>query len=468
VESLSAISSGKEIGSAVFKNYNVENHPGNFTSRTELSIPQNANPSLWDMPSVPHGNGSNYLVVVGLKGKVNLRNFNSNQDSQALYAYVVPVSLHKKALTDYPHCWYLPNIDRATLVGNDSHCTGSEGQYVSETEPRCAAAAGLGGDCYAPEAFPNGVQFKLKLRLAKEPIGWIHGRISNPDISVSSMVSGGVALSVAANPVRVPVFYSNGRWSNLSDLVKKWWVDEFPKCLSSPDCNGTASGSNPEHPDVNIPSNVIFENAPPYGTVSMALIKYLSSEVKDTSPAAPSAWSFRSLENTWGNSVNPCITSGIGLKGIVTTNSTTYSQGAPEFADGNLNYKVASLHYLPDGSVFHGTYDLILRSDVARCLYKFSAAPISATISVLSENGSAQVTSTSVVERAGWIYLSANGFTFSSPTVQIKLTQTPSKVVKVQTNATPAKKTTITCVKGKTTKKVTAVKPACPTGYKKK
>lgn len=32
----------------------------------------------------------------------------------------------------------------------------------------------------------------------------------------------------------------------------------------------------------------------------------------------------------------------------------------------------------------------------------------------------------------------------------------------------PAKKTTITCVKGKTTKKVTAVNPKCPSGYKKK
>jgi hypothetical protein len=29
-------------------------------------------------------------------------------------------------------------------------------------------------------------------------------------------------------------------------------------------------------------------------------------------------------------------------------------------------------------------------------------------------------------------------------------------------------KTTITCVKGKLTKKVTAVKPVCPAGYKKK
>jgi hypothetical protein len=30
------------------------------------------------------------------------------------------------------------------------------------------------------------------------------------------------------------------------------------------------------------------------------------------------------------------------------------------------------------------------------------------------------------------------------------------------------KKTTITCVKGKLIKKVTAVKPLCPKGYKKK
>jgi hypothetical protein len=39
-------------------------------------------------------------------------------------------------------------------------------------------------------------------------------------------------------------------------------------------------------------------------------------------------------------------------------------------------------------------------------------------------------------------------------------TPTPKPVV--------AKKTTITCVKGKTIKKVTAVGPKCPSGFKKK
>jgi hypothetical protein len=54
----------------------------------------------------------------------------------------------------------------------------------------------------------------------------------------------------------------------------------------------------------------------------------------------------------------------------------------------------------------------------------------------------------------------------------VKLTQevapapTPSPVATVKPAA--AKKATITCVKGKTSKKVTAVNPKCPTGYKKK
>jgi hypothetical protein len=46
-------------------------------------------------------------------------------------------------------------------------------------------------------------------------------------------------------------------------------------------------------------------------------------------------------------------------------------------------------------------------------------------------------------------------------------TPTPSATV-VATVKPAAKKTTITCVKGKTSKKVTAVNPKCPAGYKKK
>jgi hypothetical protein len=95
---------------------------------------------------------------------------------------------------------------------------------------------------------------------------------------------------------------------------------------------------------------------------------------------------------------------------------------------------------------------------------------LEADISVISNDGSSQVATVATGEKDGWIYLGAYGFTFSSPTLRVKLSQaavvpTPTPVV---TKPAAAKKTTITCVKGKTSKKVIAVNPKCPTGYKKK
>jgi hypothetical protein len=71
--------------------------------------------------------------------------------------------------------------------------------------------------------------------------------------------------------------------------------------------------------------------------------------------------------------------------------------------------------------------------------------------------------------------MTAGGFTFSTPSIKVKLSQ-EQPAPTPETSASPApiskpvaaKKTSITCVKGKTTKKVTAVKPTCPKGYKKK
>jgi hypothetical protein len=258
----------------------------------------------------------------------------------------------------------------------------------------------------------------------------------------------------------------------LGEKTKSWWVKDFVNCMEN--C-GPAGGSNPDDPTREVPTSFIELSQYPYGEFAMEIIKKLASEVGDKSIASPSVWSFKTLRTSNSAALNPCISSGSGLKGIVTTNSTTYSQGAPTFKDGELSYKVASLHTLSDGSVFKGTYDLLLKSEVARCLYNFSKAPISASIEVINEAGVNQVATTTVNEKDGWLYLSANNFTFSSPTVKVKLTQEVEKIDPVATpTPTPsskpavAKKITIACVKGKTSKKVTAVKPVCPSGFKKK
>jgi hypothetical protein len=121
-----------------------------------------------------------------------------------------------------------------------------------------------------------------------------------------------------------------------------------------------------------------------------------------------------------------------------------------------LDYTVASAHLLPNGEVFKGTYNLIIQSALARCLYGFTSAPISASLSIINSDGTSMIATTTLSERNGYISLAAQGFTFSNPTLRVKLTQKKNQVY------------SITCVKGKTSKKVTAVKPKCPTGFKKK
>jgi hypothetical protein len=56
------------------------------------------------------------------------------------------------------------------------------------------------------------------------------------------------------------------------------------------------------------------------------------------------------------------------------------------------------------------------------------------------------------------------GFGYSAPSIRIKMSK--NAIGPAQPMA--LKKTTITCVKGKTTKKITAINPNCPSGYKKK
>jgi hypothetical protein len=153
---------------------------------------------------------------------------------------------------------------------------------------------------------------------------------------------------------------------------------------------------------------------------------------------------------------------------MVTTNSNAYIAGPPVFKDGVLSYKVSSPHYDSKNEIQVGTYDLAIRSDIARCIYGFTSAPVQASVSIIYDDGQTKSATTVVSERNGWLKLSAKGFTYSSPTLKVSFTQEkPAAEATISPVAKPSKKT-IVCTKGKTTKKVTAVNPKCPTGYKKK
>ena len=142
-----------------------------------------------------------------------------------------------------------------------------------------------------------------------------------------------------------------------------------------------------------------------------------------------------------------------------------------------LVMSVGAPHYDIDGTVVDGWYEGAIRGRyiTSRFGIKPQQAAGSARLEIVYENGERKVATISAKydSATDWLYLKGYGFTYSSPKLMVKFDK-PAEVVEVKPVAevkpvvTVAVKKSITCVKGKTTKKVTAVKPVCPTGYKKK
>lgn len=269
---------------------------------------------------------------------------------------------------------------------------------------------------------------KLKLRVPNQIKGWLKGRVSKPEFSLTKFSNTANLITLDASPVVVPRLRVLATDDQRTPMMKKYqmWSDGRPQ--SSGGMFATAEGSE-----------------------ALAWVNDLRGVAKDTAAGQSSVWQYSATK--WGT--GECDAKANGISGIVFTNAMAYAGNAPQLKKGFLDYKVAGFHYLPDGEEAIGSYDLIMNSNVARCLYGFSKAPVSATISISGE-GDKNIATTVVNEKNGWLKLGAYGFTFSSKTIKVKLTQ---------------KKTTITCVSKankKKTKKVTGYSPKCPAGFKKK
>ena len=124
--------------------------------------------------------------------------------------------------------------------------------------------------------------------------------------------------------------------------------------------------------------------------------------------------------------------------------------------------KVGNAHFDEFGNEIQGWMELKVKGTRAREWWGINPAIAAgyAKVEISYADGTSKVaTVTSKYDaKNDWINLRAYGFTYSTPQLAISFKQP----------VVAPKKTTITCVKGKTTKKVTAVKPKCPSGYKKK
>ena len=285
--------------------------------------------------------------------------------------------------------------------------------------------------------FPSNVEIKATLHLSNKVVGWFKARMQDVGVEISPFSSTNNRLTVSGKAATVPTF---AVLRSLQGITPQ--ENDFAQYFGY---GKGVSGGDPGDPR-------IFE-----------YLEYWRPKLNDIASHQTSSWT---LKSTRWVSENKCLNATNRVLGVVSTNSMGYDGNPPKFVDGFLNYRVSGFHFGPDGKTPNlGTYDLVLRSDAARCLYGFSNAPVSATVSIAGADGAQSVATTVVTEKDGWLKMKAAGFTFSEKQIKVKITQEPSAISPV---AVAKKKSTITCVKGKTTKKVSAVSPKCPAGFKKK
>jgi hypothetical protein len=474
IEEFGTVSATGDINKAQFSRYFADQSVNKFEANEKLKLPYGGTGSLFEIPNSPHEGGNSYYVSVLTEGQVNK---------------TTGATLSKLSIQVHP-----VNLESGSRGGKDSdsgytiETSGGNGHTVGQWRRQgngfsggnfCVATSATEGLCAQRYAFPADVKFYLKLKLQNKPLGWMHGRINKPEVEVSE-VSGLFRLSISAYPVAVPVVYKMYRYPEMPQVLKDEYdfktgqykpeVSSFGQQSSDAPqgCGRTACSEDP------LTRNVIILPSPS-SKFGMDQLKLWLPFVEDKATALLGTWSLRTLDGNETDGAQACFTNGDkGVTGIVTTNATQYSGGPPALnkAEGTLEYQVAAPHFTTNGEEFLGTYDLIMRSDVARCVYGFTSAPIRAELSIVNDQGNQRVATEILGERKGWLYLSAGGFTYSSPTIKVKLEQdapVPTPTPTPTTSNKPVvKKVTITCIKGKSSKKVTAVKPKCPTGFKKK
>jgi len=456
IDGVSAVKAdGTEIPGQHTEDFPVQG-PNDYAGDPARNLPAGGRPSVWKISGVSNGGGTDsYLLRFETRGNADLnQKFHSYSINVSLFPIAVSTgNFIKGYVSDANH------VPPDCLTNYHTGCGEIAFQHPGPNEIQTSACASFDtGRCALRQAFPSGYRFKVRARLGDSPTGWFHGRLFDPAVSLKSS-SDGVSLTIEANPVKVPAY---GGLSKQNDLT--------PDLRSYYDSNrfNTSIG------------NLNLDVASPYQQNIFSLYAMWTKVLADKASATQSEWSFRTLELNGQN--NPCFSDPSKLVGIVSTNAMIYSGGAPAFnqSEGSLDYKVGAPHFASNGDVFKGSYDLQLRSDVARCLYGFSKAPIKATVSVANENGDSNVATTSVTEdpKTGWMHMSASNFEFSNPTVKVKMTQdapAPSASQNPSTASTGGStsskaqaKATITCVKGKLIKTVSGSKPTCPSGYKRR
>ncbi|CAB4542740.1 MAG: hypothetical protein F2536_01865 [Actinobacteria bacterium] len=288
--------------------------------------------------------------------------------------------------------------------------------------------------------FDSSLELQITMQIPSEIGGWFHSRLTDPNLQLSNISPGVSRLVISGASAEVPI--TNTAVEAFDPANEKYLDYTFGKNNEDMEYRRQNGGGGMAGGFWD-PNN------------GLDSFKFWFSKIDEQAKGRISTWSVARMPiQRLGN--NPCLNRTDRIQGLINTNAMVYQSLVPEYKNGFLNYEVMGVHKDLNGEVQRGQYDLIMRSDAARCLYRFSSAPVSGTITVVDSNGQPQVATTTLGESRGWLRLSAKNFTFSEKTVRVKLTQSRRSEITCVSRTNPGK-----------IKKISGTKPRCPNGFRR-
>jgi hypothetical protein len=158
----------------------------------------------------------------------------------------------------------------------------------------------------------------------------------------------------------------------------------------------------------------------------------------------------------------------VGSNGVCDLSSPVWTDPDknPGSGDEYFTWSTAAPHFGPDGTTVNkGFYKAVIPAADAALLWGLNNPNDAVTalqISLTTEEGGTSAFTKSISVKNNKIIIDVAGFDYSRPKLKVGIKKgfKPSKAM--------SNKTTITCVLGKSVKKITNVKPKCPAGYVKK
>jgi hypothetical protein len=389
-----------------------------FRGSKAVNLPDGWYPSMWTFDGITHAGGENFMLRASLFAFGNPRTASTIRPQLR-----IGINAISTAATNASGNW-----NAATREISADGLTNNGGG----AGPNCIFFLGI-KECATPWALPKDVRFKVEVKTSSKLSGWVNGRLSDPSVVITPNGTDGQNVVIEAAPMQVPIFAIWKRFSDLSPTAQK----EITSVGATPGTIPFPNNWRPFYPG---------QGPEPFDKISkiFSLSNYNERDFKnflnllalsnDKSFATKSLWHFETAQNGSLFSdpvIKRCSKTDAGISGFVSTNSTMFLQEPPKFNDESqsLDYQVAAPHYDRNGNENIGRYNLVLDSKVARCIYGFTNAPIQASVSIQNSEGTQQITTSVINERNGWLYLSVNGYTYSAPTLKIKLSQEGSTPV---------------------------------------